>query len=214
MHAGGDQARGRDHPGLDLAEPRRPARPLRARPGPPRRRRRRACRQIRRSAGRLHPDRGRRGSGRLAALGRGLRGARRARRRRRNQSRRPAAALLHLRNDGKAEARAAQPSELSGRPFVDNVLARRAARRRPHEHFLAGLGKACLELLFRALERRRHGVHAEPAALQREGAARRDRALRGDDVLRPADRVADADPGGFWRPGSRASRRWSAPASR
>jgi len=48
------------HPGIDLADPRRPRRPLRARPRPPRRHRSRQHRQIRRGAGKLHADRGER----------------------------------------------------------------------------------------------------------------------------------------------------------
>ena len=43
---------------------------------------------------------------------------------------------------------------------VDDVLARAAAGRRASEHFLAGLGQACLELLLRAVECRRHRVRA------------------------------------------------------
>ena len=68
--------------------------------------------------------------------------------------------------------------------------------RHPPQHFLARLGQACLELRLYAVGGRGLRVHAQPAALQREGAARRDRALPGDDVLRAADRVAHADPGG------------------
>src|SRR5271169_5897572 len=69
---------------------------------------------------------------------------------------------------GQAQAGVAQPSELSGRAVDGNVLARRAAGRRPPQHLLAGLGQARLELLFRAVERRGDGVHAEPAALRCE----------------------------------------------
>ena len=82
---------------------------------------------------------------------------------RRDAGRRSAAALFHLRHDGDAEARAAQPPELSGRPSVDDVLARAAAGRRASQHLLAGLGQACLELLLRAVERAGRGVHRQPA---------------------------------------------------
>ncbi len=182
-------------PATTLLEPRRPCRPVCPRPGPPRRDQRRQYRQIRRARRRLHADRGRWGRARLGSLGGGLPGVGAFFTGWRDQCLRPALALFHLGHDGQAEARAAQPSELSGRSSDSNVLAGRAAGRHPPQYLVAGLGQACLELLLCAVERGGDGVHAEPAALQREGAARGDRALRGDDVLRTADRVADADPG-------------------
>ena len=96
----------------------------------------------------------------------------------------------------------------------DDVLARHSAGRHPPQHLLAGLGQARLELLFRAVERRGDGVHAEPAAVQREGAARCDGALPGHHVLRAADGVAHADPGGSGGVEGRACARSSAPANR
>ena len=51
-----------------------------------------------------------------------------------------------------------------------------AARRHPPQHQLARLGQACLELLLRALERRRHRLRLRLQALQRQGRARHDRA--------------------------------------
>jgi 3-phenylpropionate/trans-cinnamate dioxygenase ferredoxin reductase component len=53
------------------------------------------------------------------------------------------------------------PPELPGRAPVDDVLARPAAGRRAPEHLLAGLGQARLELLLRAVERRRLRVHLQ-----------------------------------------------------
>ena len=144
VHAGGDEAGGGDHPGDDVAEPRRSRRPLCPRPGPPCRRRRRQRRQIRRPARRLHPDRGRRGRTRLASLGGRVRRAGAVRRRRRDPGERPAAALFHLGHHGQAEAGPAQPSELSGRASLDDVLSRRAAGRRSSERLVAGLGQARL----------------------------------------------------------------------
>ena len=44
------------------------------------------------------------------------------------------------------------------------------AGRRPSQHLFAGLGQARLELLFRAVERGGYGVHAQPAAFQRQAA--------------------------------------------
>ena len=116
--------------------------------------------------------------------------------RRRDQGRRPDAALFHLGHHGKAKAGAAQPAQLSRRPSVDDVLARAAARRRASQHLLAGLGQARLELLLRALERRRHGLRRQPAALRRQGPAGDHRALRRHHALRAADGVAAVHPGG------------------
>ena len=70
------------------------------------------------------------------------------------------------------------------------------ARRHPPEYFLARLGQARVELLVHAVDRRSLRLHAQSAALQRQGAARRHRALQGHHLLRAADGVADADPGG------------------
>ena len=58
-------------------------------------------------------------------------------------------------------------------PSVDDVLARPAARRRASEHQLAGLGQARLELLLRAVERRRLRLRLQLRALRRQGRARR-----------------------------------------
>ena len=70
-----------------------------------------------------------------------------------------------------------------------------AARRRPSEHFLAGLGQARLELLLRAMECRRDGVRGQPAAFRRQGTARDHRALRRHHAVRAADGVAAVHPG-------------------
>ena len=66
------------------------------------------------------------------------------------------AALLHFGHDEQAQAGAAQPSKLSGRAPVDDVLDRAQAGRRALEHQLARLGQACVELLLRAVERGRN----------------------------------------------------------
>ena len=87
--------------------------------------------------------------------------------RRRDARGRSDASLLHLRHHGDAEARAAQPSELSRRTSFDHVLARAAAGRRASQHLLAGLGQARLELFLRAVERGRDRLHRQSAALQR-----------------------------------------------
>ena len=70
-----------------------------------------------------------------------------------------------------------------------------AAGRHPSEHFLAGLGQACLELLLRAVECRRHGVRGQPAALRCQGIARDHRPLRRHHAVRAADGVAAVHPG-------------------
>ncbi len=123
-----------------------------------------------------------------------------------DQRRRSDAALFHLGHHGEAEAGAAQPAQLSGRRAVDDVLARPAARRRASQHFLAGLGQACLELLLRAVECRRHGVRGQPAALRRQGAARDRRPLRRHHAVRAADGVAAVHPGEAGRLQGRAAR--------
>ena len=137
-----------------------------------------AAAQIRRFARRLHAHRGRRRRRRAgqryeecyaapAALHAGRRDARR----------RSDAALFHLRHDGDAEARPAQPSELSGRTSVDDVLDRFAARRRASEYLVAGLGQARLELFLFAVDRRGNDLHRQPAPVQRARPARHHRAL-------------------------------------
>ena len=73
---------------------------------------------------------------------------------RRHPRRRPAAALLHLRHHGAAQARRAHPRLVSRRAPVDDVLDRAGARRRAPQHLLAGLGEARLEQRVRAVERR------------------------------------------------------------
>ena len=88
------------------------------------------------------------------------------------------------------------PGELSGRPPVDDVLARPEARRRALEHQLAGLGQARVELLLRALERRGLRVRLQLRALRRPTDAGHAGAPRSDHAVRAADRLAHADPGG------------------
>ena len=58
------------------------------------------------------------------------------------------------------------------------------------------VGKARVELLLRAVERRGLRLHLQLRALQREGDARRARALSRHDAVRATDRLAHADPGG------------------
>ena len=81
--------------------------------------------------------------------------------------RRSDAALFHLGHDGAAEARRAQPRELSDRPSLDDVRARPQARRRPSQHLLARLGEARLVERFRALERGRDASSRSPAGSSR-----------------------------------------------
>ena len=122
--------------------------------------------------------------------------ARRVHARRRNQCRRSAAALFHLRHDGEAQAGAALAPVLSDRPPVDDVRDRPAARRRPSQHLLPGLGQARLELLLRALERRRDGVHRTTSRGSTPRRCwRRSSAQQRHLALRAADGVAHADPG-------------------
>ena len=173
--AGGDEARRRGDPRHHAADAGRTARPVRSRPRRGwwwlRRSGRKVCRPRRRQS---DPHRHRRD---VAADGwhplRGALPATRLRARRPDQCRRSDAAVFHLGHDGETETGAAQPAELSRWRAVDDVLARPAARRRASEHLLAGLGQACLELLVRALECRRHRVRGQSAALRRQGAARR-----------------------------------------
>ncbi len=82
--------------------------------------------------------------------------------------------------------------------LFDDVLDRPEAQRPPHEHLLAGLGQARLELLLRALERRRLRVPVQLQPLQRQGPARRAGEVRGHHHVRAPDRVAHADPGRTW----------------
>ena len=133
-------------PATTLLDPRRSDRPLRARPGPPRNHQRRQYREIRRHPRRLHAHRGWRhpATPGMAPLRGRLRGSGRVRAGRRDARHRPAAAVFHLGHDGAAEAGAAQPSELSGRPSGDDVLDRPRTRRHPSEHLVAGLGEARL----------------------------------------------------------------------
>ncbi len=153
-------------------------------------------RQVRRHRGRLHAHRRRRRRARLEQPGGGVCGRAPSSRRTGQRGQRSDAALLHLRHHRQAEAGAAHPPELSGRPSVDDVLARPAARRRPPEHQLARLGEARLELLLRAVERRRQRLHLQLRALQRQGGAGHRRPPRRDDAVRAADRLADVHPGG------------------
>ena len=212
--AGRDEARRgghpRDHPAAGRGR-RGPAGPGRR---PARRRRRIGDRGVRRRRRRLHPHRGGRRAAGLAGLRRGGRGAGRLHAGRRHPRRRPAAALLHLRHHGAAQARRAHPRVLSGRAPVDDVLDRAGARRRAPQHLLAGLGEARLEQRLRAVERR--GVRAgdELRAVRRRGGARRPRPLRGHQLLRAADGVADADPGRPDRPAAPARQGRRARASR
>ena len=83
-----------------------------------------------------------------------------------------------------------------GRPPVDDVLARAEGGRRPPQHQLARLGEARLELLLRAVERRRLRVHLQLRTVQRQGGAGDRRPLRRDHAVRAADGLADVDPGG------------------
>ena len=92
-----------------------------------------------------------------------------------DRRRRSDAALFHVRHHGEAQARAAFASLLSDRPSRDHVRARPDARRRASQRRLAGMGEARLELVLLAVERRRDGVRLQPAALRRQGAARRHR---------------------------------------
>ena len=89
-----------------------------------------------------------------------------------------------------------------------------AAGRRASQHLLAGLGQACLELLLRALECRRHGVRRQPAALRRQGTARHHRPLRRHDAMRAADGVAAVHPGEARGLQGQPCARSAAPASR
>ena len=93
----------------------------------------------------------------------------RLRARRPDAGQRSSAALLHVRHDGATEARRAHPRQLPGRTPVDDVLARPATRRRAHQHLVARVGQACLELLFRARGTRRNRRHLQSPALRSIG---------------------------------------------
>ena len=97
---------------------------------------------------------------------------------------RPAAAVLHQRDDQPAEAGRAHPGDLPRRPPDHDVLARPAARRRAPEHLVAGLGQARVVLLLRA-----RGSPRRRSPLQLH-ALRRGRAARGSCATRASPRSA------------------------
>ncbi|CAA9252232.1 MAG: Acetyl-CoA synthetase, partial [uncultured Actinomycetospora sp.] len=199
---GGDEARRRAHPVDADARAGRPARPHRPRQRPSRGGPRRGRRQVRRRAGRVHAHRG--GGPHHRAVARLRRRPGRARgvhARRRHQGQRHAAAVLHQRHDGEAEARGAHAHELPRRPPVDDVLDRPAAGRRAPQRRLAGLGQARVVERLRAVDRRGDDLHLQLHQVRRRPAARRGRREGREHVLRAADGVADAHPG---RPDARA----------
>ena len=161
-------------------------------------------RQVRRGPRRLHPDLRRRARGRLVELHRQRRCGRRVQPRRGDPCDRHAAALLHLGDDLPAEAGGAHPRVLSHRALVDHVLDRRAARRRPPQHLLAGLGQARVEQRLRPVERRSHGAHLQLPAVRPRRAPGAGPAVRGDDLLCAAHGVAHAHPGRPRQPGRAA----------
>ena len=125
----------------------------------------------------------------------------------------PAAPLLHLRNDGEAEARAAYPAELSGRPsptmyWMGISHATYTSTSAPP------VGQARLELVFAPWNAgatvlgRAHEKFSAPAGpdpfAQRQG----------HDHLRPSDGLADAPPGDLGARPSANCASSSAPASR
>ena len=205
MHAGGDEARRGDRAGDDAAHAQRSCRPLRARARAPRYRQRRGVRQIRRPARRLHPHCRRQSGAGLGSVRECPPGVGQVFAGWRDAAGRSGAPLFHFRYHGDAETRSAQPPELSGRPPVDDVLARAAAGRRASQHLLAGLGQTRMELFLLAVECASGGVHRQSAPLQCARSARHHRALRGHHLLRAADGVADADPGGSLGLAGRAS---------
>ena len=105
--------------------------------------------------GRIHAHRRRRSGARLDQPPGRLRRERRVRAGRTDARGRPDPALFHLRHHLEAEAGGAQPPELSRRPPIHDVLAGAEGGRCPPQHQLARLGEARLELLLRAVERRR-----------------------------------------------------------
>ena len=184
-------------PATTLLRRRRPARPARPRRRPARRRRGVGHRRLRRTSPgdytRIAVRRGARRAGSTTPTPTHV--GSRVHAGRRHPRRRHAAALLHLRHHGQAEARRAHARVVPGRAPVHDVLDRAAARRRAPQHLLAGLGQARLEQRLRAVDRR--GVRAgdELRPVRRGRRARRARPLRRHQLLRPADGVADADPG-------------------
>ncbi len=116
------------------------------------------------------------------------------------QADRSDAALLHLRHDRRSRSWCVHTHQSYPVGHLSTMywigLQR---RRRPPQHQLARLGQARLELLLRAVERRRHRVHLQLRALQRQGRARRRGPLRRDHAVRAADRLAAAHPGGSRR---------------
>ncbi len=127
---------------------------------------------------------------------------------------RSAAAVLHLGHDG------ASPSSCCTRTrAIRSATSRRCTGSACSpatctQHQLAGLGQARLELLLRAVERRRHVFIYNYARFNAQAAAGRARALPRHHAVRAADRVAHADPGGPRGVRGRRCASWSAPASR
>ena len=193
--ARGDEARRGGDPGRHIADARRSRRSPGSRGRAPCRHLGRRQRKVRRLYAPADANRGRRRAAGLASLRPPVERSRRVYAGRGDQCRRPAAALLHVGNDRKAQARAALPPVLSDRPPHDDVRNRPPARRRPSQCRLAGLGQARLELLLRALERRGDGVRLQPTGFQRQGPAAGDLATPGHLAVRAADGVADGDPG-------------------
>ena len=130
--------------------------------------------------------------------------------------RRHAAALLHVRDDRPAQAGRAHARVLPGRAPVDDVLDRPAARRRPPQHLLPGLGQARVELVLRAVERRGDDPRGQPGPLRRGGAAGDDGRGRATTFCAPPTVWRMLDPAGPRARGATGCRcaRWSAPASR
>ena len=160
--------RRRRHPGDHAARPRRPARPGRARRRPARDRARRRHRPSSTTCPATTPG------SRSAAPADGWLAYADAyatptalRPGRADPGRRPAAALLHLRHDRAAQAGRAHPRLVPGRPPLDDVLDRAAARRRAPQHLLARLGQARLEQPLRAVERRGDRLHPQLHPLRR-----------------------------------------------
>ena len=184
------EARRRHDPGVDAARPGRPRRPGRAgrRQGGGGRARPRAA--VRRRARRAHPGRRRATTLRPA-------GSRSPTPTAPTPPSPPTAAtaaddplLLYFTSGttSQAQAGAAHPPQLSGRPPVDHVLDRAPAGRRPPQHLLAGLGQARVELLLRPVERRGDGLPLQLRPLRRPGAARHDGALRRHHASAPRRR--------------------------
>ena len=216
-HPGRDEAWRGDHPHLDAARSAGPGRPDHPRADPARAHRIGARAEVPRGPRRVDTDRRRaddrgrhrsrpgerdpRRGARRPARARGVaglrglaRGEQPVRRRRPDPGQRPAAAVLHLRDDGPAQAGSAHARLLPGRAPVHDVLDRAAARRRAPEHLLPRLGQARLEQRLRAVERGGDGADLRlRAVLRREPAPGAHRGA-GDHVLCAADRMADADP--------------------